>query len=121
MGQRSITLTEAVGAGRAVDYDGALPASAGGGIAGITFSSGSIGDVVNLFTAGEASVPGVADNAMSAGAFLIAQTDGSLSGSNTGGDLTTGLIVVGQAEHDVTTAGDVVRFTLAPITAAIPA
>jgi hypothetical protein len=120
MGQRSITLTEAAGAGRAVAYDGALPASAATGIAGITFSSGSIGDVVNLFTPGEAAVPGVAHNAMSAGAFLVAQTTGALSGSNAAGDLTTGQVVVGFAEHAVTTAGDVVRFTFAPLTVAIP-
>jgi len=121
MGQRSITLTEAVGAGRAVAFDGALPAAAGQGIAGITFSSGSIGDVVNLFTSGEASVPGVASNAMSTGAFLVVQDTGALSGSNAGADLTTGQVVVGQAEHAVTTAGDVVRFTLAPYIVAIPA
>lgn len=121
MGQRSITLTEAVGAGRAVDYDGALPAtSQGQSIAGIAFSSGSIGDVVNLFTAGEASVPGVAHNAMLAGAFLIVQDTGALSGSNVGGDLTTGQAIVGRSEHAVTTAGDVVRFTFAPQTVAIP-
>ncbi len=120
MGQRSITLTEAAGAGRAVGYDGAFNAAAGAGIAGITFSSGAIGDVVNLFTPGEASVPGVAFNAMSTGAFLVAQTDGSLSGSNAGGDLTTGLAVVGRSEHAVTAAGDVVRFTFNQFVAAVP-
>jgi len=120
MGQRSITLTEAAGAGRAVGYDGALPAAAAGPIAGITFSSGSVGDVVSIFTPGEASVPGVANNAMSAGALLIAQTTGDLSGSNAGADLTEGQIVVGQAEHAVAAAGDVVRFTFAPYTVAIP-
>ena len=120
MGQRSITLTEAAGAGRAVGYDGALPAAAAIGIAGITFSSGSIGDVVNLFTPGEASVPGVAHNAMSAGAFLVVQDTGALSGSNVGADLTQGQVVVGSSEHAVTTAGDVVRFTYAPYIVAIP-
>lgn len=114
MGQRSITLTEDVGAGRAVAYDGALPAAEGDVIAGITYSTGSTGDVVNLFTGGEASVPGVATNAMDAGAQLLCQTDGSLSGSNAGGDLTDGQFVVGLSEHAVTAAGDVVRFTFAP-------
>lgn len=120
MGQRSITLTEAAGAGRAVGYDGALPAAAAIGIAGITFSSGSVGDVVNLFTPGEASVPGVAHNAMLAGAFLVVQDTGALSGSNLAADLTQGQVIVGRSEHAVTTAGDVVRFTFDQQTVAIP-
>ncbi len=118
MGQRSITLTEDVGAGRAVGYDGALPGTADFEIAGITYASGSSGDVVNLFTPGEASVPGVATNAMPAGAYLLAQTDGALSGSTAAGDLANGEVIVGQAEHAVSGAGDVVRFTFAPFTVA---
>ena len=110
MGMRSITLTEAVARGEAVGYDGALPGSEGVGVAGVAFDGGASGDVVTIFTPGEASVFGVANNAMNAGAFLVAQTDGSLSGSNAGGDL-TGLYVLGRAEEAVTAAGDPVRFT----------
>jgi len=87
---------------------------------GVAAIEGATGDVVNLFTAGEASVPGVAANAMPVGAFVCAQTDGSLSGSITGLDLAEGNGILGQAEHAVTAAGDVVRFTFAPFTVAFP-
>lgn len=110
MGMRSITLTEAVARGEAVAYDGGLPDAEGEAIAGVAFDGGASGDVVTIFTPGEASVFGVADNAMNAGAYLVAQTDGALSGSNAGGDL-TGFYVVGRAEEAVTAAGDPVRFT----------
>lgn len=120
MGKRSIVLTEAVGEGLAVGFDGAKPSVANLPIAGITFVSGAVGDVVTLTTDGEASVFGIANNAMDAGAYLLAQTDGTLSGSNLGADLTDGQRVVGRAEHAVTAAGDPVRFTADGATVSIP-
>jgi len=120
MGKRSIVLAEAVGEGLAVHWDGEKPGSAGLGVAGISFVSGAIGDTITLTTGGEASVYAIANNAMDAGAFLVAQTDGTLSGSNEGADLTDGIAVLGRAEHDVAAGGDPVRFTYDTVIVTVP-